>query len=333
MKHKPIGEQVVVICGASSGLGRQTALAFAREGAKVAVSGRNHQALDTLVEEIREAGGEALAIPTDVSDYAQMRTVARKTVRQFGRIDTWAHFTGTNVYAPFRETTPEEFARVIDVNLLGAAYAAMAALPHLTRHGGALIEISSMESRLGVPYQSAYTASRHGVQGFMDVLRMELRHDGVPVSVTSVIPSPVEIPRPGHDTPPPHDPEAIIHAVLHAAEYPADEVFVGTSGWLFLLAKRLFPRLTDHAITWLAYRRRRPKPRGLRRAMSTSTATGSIIFHPDPAGPSPLSRAGNPGEWLHRHPGLSRTLGSALLAGAATALLWRSTAGNRSGGP
>lgn len=331
MKHKPIEEQVVVICGASSGLGRRTALEFARHGARVIVASRNQEALDELVEEIRAFGGEATAISADVSDYAQVRTIARRTIRLHGRIDTWAHFAGTNVYAPFRETTPEEFARVVDVNLLGAVYAAMVALPHLTRQGGALIEVSSLEAQLGTPYQSAYTASKHGMQGFMDVLRMELRHDGVPVSITNIIPSPVDLPLLDHararlgfaPTPlaPTHNPDAVVDAVLHAAEYPSDEVIIGSSGWLFLLAKRLFPRFTDLLITWLTNRRRHRKPKGLRRAMST----GEAIFHPAPGSPDADSHKGIHASMQRLHPGLRRTLGSALLAGAATALLWRGT--------
>jgi NAD(P)-dependent dehydrogenase (short-subunit alcohol dehydrogenase family) len=131
MNLKPISQQVVTIVGASSGIGRDAALKFAERGAKVVVSARSQEGLATLVEEIHQKGGEAIAVRADVADYDQVKEIADKTVAHFGRIDTWVHSAATSVFATFDRVTPEEFKRVIDVNLMGQAYGAMVALPYL----------------------------------------------------------------------------------------------------------------------------------------------------------------------------------------------------------
>jgi NAD(P)-dependent dehydrogenase (short-subunit alcohol dehydrogenase family) len=157
---KPVGEQAAVLMGASSGIGRESALRFARKGAKVVLSVRGEEGLNSLVEEIREEGGEAIVVPADTSDFEQVKAVADRAVEEYGRLDTWVHLAAVGLFATFEETTPEEFARVIDVNLMGQVYGAMAALPHLKRGGGgALIHISSMGAKRSIPLQSAYCAS------------------------------------------------------------------------------------------------------------------------------------------------------------------------------
>ncbi len=136
---KPIEEQVVVVFGASSGIGRETALAFARRGAKVVVAARGEAGLQSLVESIRNLGSEAVYVVADVTDFAQVQAVAERAVAEYGRLDTWVHCAAVSLYATFEQTTPEEFKRLVDVNLVGQAYGAMAALPHLRREGrGAL---------------------------------------------------------------------------------------------------------------------------------------------------------------------------------------------------
>src|SRR3954470_14002962 len=154
-KLKPVSQQVVVVMGASSGIGRATAARFAREGAKV-VAAWGEPGLRSLVEEIRADGGEAVAEVADVTDPDQMQHVAQRAVTEYGRLDTWVHVSGVLLVAPFERTTPEEFARVVDVNLMGQVHGAMAALPYLKRDGGALIHISSMGAERGVVLQTAY---------------------------------------------------------------------------------------------------------------------------------------------------------------------------------
>jgi NAD(P)-dependent dehydrogenase (short-subunit alcohol dehydrogenase family) len=153
---KPIQEQVVVIVGANSGIGRETALQFAERGAKVVIAGRSLPALTELVNEIQSRGGEATSYTADVSQYEQMQALADYAVERYGRIDTWVHAAAVSIYAPFQETRPEEFRQVIEVNLIGQAFGAMAALPHLKRAGGgALIHIGSVESKRSFPLHSA----------------------------------------------------------------------------------------------------------------------------------------------------------------------------------
>lgn len=148
MQLKPINQQVVSVVGASSGIGRITALEFARRGAKVVVSARSESKLKSLVEEIRGFGGKATFCVADVEVFEQVKAIADKTVEVYGRLDTWVHVPAVGIFATFDNTTPEEFKHVIDVDLMGQVYGAMAALPHLKREGrGALIHVSSMEGR------------------------------------------------------------------------------------------------------------------------------------------------------------------------------------------
>ncbi len=191
MQLKPIEEQVVVLMGASSGIGRETALRFAERGAKVVVSARSEKGLTSLVEEIQDKGGEAIAIPANVSKFEQVKAVADGAVEEYGRLDTWVHLAVVILFAAFEDTTPEEFERIIDVNLMGQVYGAMVALPHLKREGrGALVHVSSMGARRSIPLQSAYCASKHGIDGFLESLRVEMEHEGLPIGVTTCFPRP-----------------------------------------------------------------------------------------------------------------------------------------------
>jgi NAD(P)-dependent dehydrogenase (short-subunit alcohol dehydrogenase family) len=130
MRLKPVEEQVVTLMGASSGIGRETALRFAERGAKVVLAARSEPGLHSLVEEIREKGGEATAVAADTADFEQVKAVAERAVEEYGRLDTWVHLAAVGLFATFEQTTPEEFKRVVDVNLMGQVYGAMAALPH-----------------------------------------------------------------------------------------------------------------------------------------------------------------------------------------------------------
>jgi NAD(P)-dependent dehydrogenase (short-subunit alcohol dehydrogenase family) len=261
---KPIHQQVVVVVGASSGIGRLTALRFAERGAKVVVSARSREPLESLVEEIREVGGEAVAIPAEVTEFEQVSALAEGAAAIAGRIDTWVHVAGVGLWASFDETTPEEFRRVIDVNLLGQIYGAKAALPHLKRQGrGALIHVSSVEAKLALPFQSAYAASKHGMDGFLEALRMELQHEGWPISVTQVLPSSINtpiynkgrtrlgvVPRP---MPPVYQPGVVAAVILYAAEHPTRDIVAGGAGKLLLLGQRLSPPLVDAVLQRIGF--------------------------------------------------------------------------------
>lgn len=241
----------MVIAGASSGMGRLTAIEFARRGARVAVIARNGDALDGLCAELRQHGVDALAFAVDVSNAAVFRAAVDAAAEQFGRIDTFVNFAATAVYAPFAEMTAEEFRRVIDVNLNGQAYGAMAALPHLQKNGGALIVISSIEGVVGMPYHSAYAASKHGLNALVEVLRMEQQHAGNRISITGIMPAGVNTPffsnartKLGVKPRPPqpiYAAEHVAEAVLFAAEHPVEQLYVGGAAKFYEILKRFTP--------------------------------------------------------------------------------------------
>lgn len=260
---KPIDQQVVAIVGASSGIGRATALHFAKQGAKLVVAARSQPGLASLIDEISQIGAEVIAVPADVADFEQVKTIADKAVEHFGRLDTWVHLAATAVIARFEQMTPEEFQRVIQVNLLGQVYGAMVALPHLKREGrGALIHVTSVEARRSLPLQSSYSASKHGVEGFLDSLRVELQHDGIPISVTNVMPATINTPFYNNartklgvkptGIPPYYQPELVADAIVHVAEHPMREIIVGDAGRFLDLLQKTVPQLADTILQLVA---------------------------------------------------------------------------------
>ena len=264
MQLKPINQQVVVVVGAASGIGRETALQFAKRGAKVVVSARSEPGLQSLVEEIQNFDGEAIAVVADVSVFEQVKAIADRTVEAYGRLDTWVHCPVAAVYAPFDQTTPEEFQRVIDVGLMGQVYGAMAALPHLKREGrGALIHLSSVLGRRSVPLQSSYCTAKHGMEGFIESLRVELQHEGIPISVTSVKPAAVNTPlynnaltrlgvKPA-SLPPFYKPSLVADAIIYVAEHPTRDFLVGDAARMIDLLQRLSPSLVDAILERVAF--------------------------------------------------------------------------------
>ncbi|MBE9049545.1 SDR family oxidoreductase [Nostocales cyanobacterium LEGE 11386] len=264
MQLKPINQQVVAVVGASSGIGRETALKFAQRGAKVVVSARSEPGLKSLVEEIRGLGGEAIYVIADVSDFQQVKAIADQTVAEYGRLDTWVHAAATGVMAPFEKITPEEFERVVDVTLMGQVYGAMAALPYLKQEGrGALIHISSMEGRRSLPLQSPYSSAKHGLEGFLEALRVELQHEKWPISVTSVLPATINTPyynkirtklgvKPT-GIPPYYQPSLVVDAILYVAEHPMRDFIVGDAGKILDLLQRISPSLLDTILLAIAF--------------------------------------------------------------------------------
>lgn len=260
MQLKPINQQVVAIVGASSGIGRETALLFARRGAKVTVAARSESGLNSLVNDIQSFGGEAIAVVADVSDFEQVKAIADKTVAQYGRLDTWVHAAATGILARFEQITPQEFQRVIDVTLMGQVHGAMAALPYLKQEGrGALIHISSVEGRRALPLQSPYSAAKHGLEGFLEALRVELQHEKLPISVTSILPSVINTPyynkvrtklgvKPT-GIPPYYDPSLVAKAILYVAEHPTRDFIVGDVGRVLDVLQRVSPPLVDSVLT------------------------------------------------------------------------------------
>jgi NAD(P)-dependent dehydrogenase (short-subunit alcohol dehydrogenase family) len=260
VRLKPISAQSIVVFGASSGIGRETALQFARRGARLTISARDADGLRSLAEEVESFGGEALPIAAEVTDFSQVKAVADAAAERFGGLDTWVHLAGVSIYAAFEQITPEEFRRVIDVNLTGQAFGAMAALPHLKRAGGgALIHVSSGEARRAFPLQTAYAASKHGVKGLLDSLRVELDGNGIPISVTNVMPAGINTPffdkvrtkigvkpMPAR---PIYDPQVVAELILYAAEHPVRELYAGGAAKLLSIADSLAPRTTEFVLS------------------------------------------------------------------------------------
>ncbi|GAA3392560.1 SDR family oxidoreductase [Cryptosporangium minutisporangium] len=253
---KPVAEQVAVVVGASTGIGRATALAFAARGARVVCAARNAVALHTLVDQIRKDGGTATAVPTDVADPAAVRALADAAEQEFGRIDTWVNNAAVSIWGRIEDITDEEFDRVIRVNFLGQVHGVHAALPALRRAGGGvLIGVASVEGIRSVPLHAPYTASKFALRSFYDTLRIELAQSGDPIAVTTILPASIDTPLFEHGRskidampkppPPVYAPELVADAIVAAAERPRREVAVGGAAVGFYLGQRLSPALTD----------------------------------------------------------------------------------------
>ena len=253
---RALSEQCVVITGGSSGIGRCTATRLGHRGASVALLARNREALEEAAKEVVEAGGQALVVTADVADWGQVEGAAKEVLQRFGRIDGWVNNAGVSVYAEFEALEPEEMRRVVEVNLLGQMYGTKAALEAMRQHGeGVIVNVSSALARRSVPLQSAYCASKHGVTGFTESLRMELqeRHPGI--LVAEVLPSSIDTPLFTHarskvgykpmPIPPIYDPVVVAEAIVKALEEPQREIFAGGSGKLLEVGQRLSPGLVD----------------------------------------------------------------------------------------
>ena len=255
VKLKPIAEQVVVITGASSGIGLATARAAAAKGATVVLSSRDAVDLRESLEEIRARGGSASSHVADVGDPAAMRALAEAAVGEFGRIDTWVNNAGVSIYGLIEDVPLEDAHRLFQTNYWGVVHGSLAALPHLRERGGALINIGSVLSETGYPLQGHYAASKHAVKGFTDSLRLEVEKEGAPVVVTLVQPAAIDTPYPEHarnylatepqHVPPVYHPDVVADAILSCAVRPHRNLRVGGSAKLFTATEKLAPRLAD----------------------------------------------------------------------------------------
>lgn len=199
VKLKPLEEQVIVITGASSGIGLATAKCAAKRGAKVVMAARSEEATKKIVDELNSAGGEAIFVPCDVSKKEQVEQLARAAVDRFGRIDTWVNNAGVSIYGRLDEVSEEDSRQLFETNFWGVYHGSLAALPYLKEHGGALINLGSEVSEAVVPLQGMYAASKHAVKGFVDALRVEIEQlDEAPVSITLIQPTATDTPFPQH---------------------------------------------------------------------------------------------------------------------------------------
>ncbi|MFZ3483432.1 SDR family oxidoreductase [Sphingomonas sp. 3-13AW] len=254
---KPLSEQVIVITGASSGIGLETAQRAAAAGARVVLIARDGATLARACDGIRAAGGTAVPFVADVSREEEVERAAAFAIERFGGFDTWVNNAGTGVYAPLLDTPTADHRQVFETNYWGVVYGSLAALRHLRDKpgGGALINMGSVNSDMPAPVISSYTASKHAVKGFTDSLRLEMIAAKAPVSITLIKPSPIATPFPQHGRNltgykarlprPLYAPALVAKAILDAAQHPRRSVTVGGVGKIQVLGAALMPLLFD----------------------------------------------------------------------------------------
>src|SRR3954452_19894596 len=257
--------RTVVVTGASGGIGRATARAFARQGANVALLARGETGLDAAAEDVRTEGGTPLAIPVDVADHEAVFTAAQRVEDELGPIDVWVNVAFSSVFAPFDEIKPEEFRRATEVTYLGYVWSTMAALRHMrSRDRGAIVQVGSALAYRGIPLQTAYCGAKHAIQGFHESLRTELLHEKSGVRVTMVQMPAVNtpqfswvlsrLPRQAQPVPPIYQPEVPARAVVYAADHPGrQEYWGGGTTMATLIANAVAPGLLDRYLARTGY--------------------------------------------------------------------------------
>ncbi len=248
--------EVVVITGASAGVGRATVREFARHGAHIGLLARGREGLEGAKRDVESLGGKALAIPTDVADAEAVEEAARRVEEELGPIDVWVNDAMASVFSPFAEVTPEEYRRATEVTYLGYVHGTMSALRRMRRRDrGTIVQVGSALSYRAIPLQAVYCGAKFAIRGFTDSLRTELMHEGSKVHVTMVqLPAHntpqfgwgrTKLPKQPQPVPPIYQPEVAAEAVYWAAYHRRREVWVGASSVMAILGNKLFPALAD----------------------------------------------------------------------------------------
>lgn len=256
--------KVVVVAGASAGVGRATVREFAKQGASIGLLARNRERLESARQEVEELGGRALVLPTDVADPDQVEAAAAQVEEAFGPIDVWVNVAMVSVLSPVKEMTADEYRRVTEVTYLGYVHGTLAALKRmLPRDRGIIIHVGSALAYRSIPLQSAYCGAKHAIQGFTESLRSELIHDGSRVRVTIVqlpaVNTPqfhwikTRMPRHPQPVPPIYQPEVIARAIVWSADHDRRELTVGVSAVKAIIGDKFIPGLLDHYLAWIGY--------------------------------------------------------------------------------
>ena len=250
-----IGNKAVVVTGASSGIGRATAMAFARKGARLALAARRRRELEATAIACRDAGAEVVWLETDVGNETQVQALAGKAVEAFGRIDIWFNNAGVDAFGSFAEVPPAAFERVFQINFMGTVHGSRAALAQFRAQGsGVLINNASIAGTCPMPFHSSYVASKFAIRGFSHALRQELI-ETPEIQVCTVCPSSIDTPlwqrsanysgRKVKPLDPVHPPEKVAEIVVHLARVPQREVFAGATGWVLAEQHAAVPELTE----------------------------------------------------------------------------------------
>ncbi|MFL6213732.1 MAG: SDR family oxidoreductase [Blastocatellia bacterium] len=256
--------EVVVITGASAGVGRATVRKFARHGARIGLIARGLDGLEAAQREVEAAGSKALVLPLDVADADAVERAAERVEQELGPIDIWINNAMVSVFSPVKKMRPEEYKRVTEVTYLGYVYGTLAALKRMTaRDRGVIIQVGSALAYRGIPLQSAYCGAKHAIQGFVDSLRAELLHDESGVRVTMVQLPAVNtpqfswvksrLPRQPQPVPPIFQPEVIADAIYFAAHNDRREIYVGMSTVEAIVGNKMVPGLADHYLAATGY--------------------------------------------------------------------------------
>jgi NADP-dependent 3-hydroxy acid dehydrogenase YdfG len=256
--------QVVVITGASAGVGRATARRFARAGARLALLARGRDGLEAARREVEAAGAMALSLPVDVADPDQVEGAAAAAEQALGPIDVWVNNAMVSVFSPVHETPPEEIRRVTEVTYLGSVHGVLAALRRMRpRDHGTIVQVGSALAYRSIPLQAAYCGAKHAIRGFLDTLRSELIHDGSHVRVTMVqlpaLNTPQfdwvrsRLPRRAQPVPPIFQPEVAAEGIYYAAQHPRREVRVGWPTVKAVIGNKIAPGLLDHYLACTGY--------------------------------------------------------------------------------
>jgi short-subunit dehydrogenase len=252
---KPLDKQVIVITGASSGIGLATAYRAAEQGARVVLSSRNGDTLAKIVREIRNKGGEAIHVVADVSKRKELERVSAAAIKAFGGFDTWVNDAGLGIFGRLEQVSDEDNRRLFDVNFWGVVYGTQVAAAHLKSKGGAIINLGSIASEAGLPLQGMYSASKHAVAGFTDAFRMEMEDADAPISMTLIRPTAIDTPFPIHAKnytqgrptlpPPVYTPEDVADAILYAAVHGGRDYYIGGGAKLISVLNKFVPAAVD----------------------------------------------------------------------------------------